>query len=99
MGVSGVGCRVSGKSFIVFSTYRLRSFTPFLNLPYRIPEVWLIRGDRLQIYSLQADTYVIQPRSQFFPHLDLSALLGECFGQAATQGSGAAIWELRDKLS
>ena len=62
-------------------------------LPYRIPEVWIVEGDRLQVYRWQPDEYLVQNHSQFFPNLDIALLVTECLCFASTQGSGAAIRE------
>lgn len=67
-------------------------------LLYCIPEVWLIKDDRLEIHGLQQETFLIKDRSQFFPDLEISKLVSECLDDVSTIGSGAAIRELRKKI-
>ncbi|MGF1481928.1 MAG: Uma2 family endonuclease [Cyanophyceae cyanobacterium] len=75
-------------------------------LIYRIPEVWLLRSDflqdssasRLQIYLLTEDQYITSERSLFFPNLDITAIIADCSSAASTQGSGAAMQQLRERL-
>lgn len=67
-------------------------------LPYRIPEVWLLRGDRLHLYSLTQNQYISVDRSQYFPDLDITSIVTECLSAASTQGTGIAMQQLKRKL-
>ena len=39
--------------------------------PFQVPEVWLIRADRLEIFSLTPNRYVLTDFSRFFPEIAL----------------------------
>jgi Uma2 family endonuclease len=67
-------------------------------LAYRVPEVWLYRGDRLEIYLLQGDTYSVALNSQYFPNFNVSEIVKECFRATYERNSSLAIRELRRKL-
>jgi Uma2 family endonuclease len=67
-------------------------------LPYRVPEVWLFKKNRLSIHQLTRDRYELQETSQFFPNVELKALIAHCLQIAVNQGTGAAIRELRSRL-
>ena len=67
-------------------------------LIYRVPEVWLLKGDRLQIYSLSQNQYIPSERSQLFTDLNVTAIVVECLSTAFTQGSGVAMQQLRRQL-
>jgi Uma2 family endonuclease len=67
-------------------------------LPYRVPEVWLLKRDRLSIYQLQSEAYVLAETSLYFPEFKLGELVADCEQRAATQGTGIAMRELRDRL-
>lgn len=67
-------------------------------LPYRIPEVWLLRKTGLQIYTLQSEGYQRQSLSRYFPAIDLPALVDQVIRSASEQGTGIAIRDLRHQL-
>ncbi|MBW4622839.1 MAG: Uma2 family endonuclease [Cyanosarcina radialis HA8281-LM2] len=67
-------------------------------LPYRVPEVWLFKKNRLSIHQLENDRYVLQETSQFFPNFDLKAIASECLKVAAERGTGVALRELRSNF-
>jgi Uma2 family endonuclease len=67
-------------------------------LPYRVPEVWLFKKNRLLIYQLENQEYMLRETSQFFPGLDLKAIASQCLQAAAERGTGVAIRELRSML-
>lgn len=67
-------------------------------LPYRVPEVWLFKKNRLLIYQLENQEYMLRETSQFFPDLDLQAIASQCLQAAAERGTGVAIRELRSML-
>jgi Uma2 family endonuclease len=54
--------------------------------PFQVPEVWLIRGDRLAIFTLTADGYQPAKRSQFFPEMALPSLYQQVVA-AVTDGA------------
>jgi Uma2 family endonuclease len=68
-------------------------------LPYRVPEVWLYKKNQLKIYQLQSDRYTLVTSSRYFPNLDVSALIAECFQIAYERNTSTAIRELRQKLA
>ncbi|NER47538.1 MAG: Uma2 family endonuclease [Symploca sp. SIO1A3] len=68
-------------------------------LAYRVPEVWLFRNKSLKIYQLQQDNYQLRSLSLYFPEIDLSGIIDRVFQQAAEQGTGVALRELRRMLS
>jgi Uma2 family endonuclease len=67
-------------------------------LIYNVPEVWLLRGSRLQIYRLAAGAYGLARESQYCPGLDLPAIAAECLRIAYDQNTSAAIRHLRSSL-
>jgi Uma2 family endonuclease len=60
--------------------------------PYRVPEVWLFKKNQLLIY--QKDKYESQDTSQFFPNVELKAIVDGCMKVAAERGTGVALREL-----
>ncbi len=68
-------------------------------LPYRVPEVWLLKKNTLAIYSLQGDRYIVQPNSRYLPDINISQVITECFSVAYERNSSAAIRQLRQKLA
>ena len=66
--------------------------------PYRVPEVWLYRVGQLRLYTLTATGYLSAAQSRYFPTVDLMALVADTLQIAASQGSGAAIQALRQRL-
>lgn len=67
-------------------------------LPYQVPEVWLFKKGRLQIYRLVEESYLLQAHSDYFPEVDLPALIAEVLEIASEQGTGVAIRALRQRL-
>jgi Uma2 family endonuclease len=67
-------------------------------LPYRVPEVWLFKKNRLLIHWLENSEYVLQETSRFFPDIDLKAIVARCLQIAAERGTGVALRELRSSL-
>jgi Uma2 family endonuclease len=75
------------------------SYTNILDfLPYKVPEVWLLKADQLDIYHLQSESYVSQLTSQYFPGIDIKSLTAQCFETAKEKGTGTAMSELRQHL-
>lgn len=68
-------------------------------LPYRIPEVWMLKAGLLSIYRLHSGSYVVDVTSQYFPELQLQPLVAQCLQIAYTQSSRQAIRQLRQQLS
>ena len=68
-------------------------------LPYKVPEVWLYKRNQLLIYNLDSDRYNIVTNSRYFPHINISEILTECFRIASDRNTSAAIRELRQKLN
>lgn len=66
-------------------------------LPYRVPEVWLLKKNGLKIYSLQGESYQQQPLSRYFPKVDLPTLITHVLQVASEQGTGVALRELRQQ--
>ena len=67
-------------------------------LIYKVPEVWLLRGSRLQIYRLTFEEYALSRESHYFPGMDLPAITAECLRIAYEQNTSAAIRHLRASL-
>lgn len=67
-------------------------------LPYRVPEVWLFKGNRLELYQLQTHEYSLQLNSRYFPDIDLQTLIARCLQVAYERNTSAAIRELRKTL-
>jgi len=67
-------------------------------LPYRVPEVWIYKRNRLVIYSYREEGYEVVHNSRYFPTMNISEMLIECFKIASDRNTSAAIRELRRKL-
>ncbi len=65
---------------------------------YRVPEVWLLKRNRLAIYGLGQSEYQLQATSRYFPNVDLQAIVAQCLEAARERGTGVAIRELRQRL-
>lgn len=68
-------------------------------LPYRVPEVWLLKKNKIAIYHLQSDRYTIKTSSRYFPNINVSETWQECFQIASERNTSAAIRQLRQKLT
>lgn len=68
-------------------------------LAYKVPEVWLFKSDRVTIYQLQNDNYLVCNRSRYFPDIDVLQLIADCFQVASNRNTSTAIRQLRDKLN
>jgi Uma2 family endonuclease len=76
------------------------SFTSELDfLPYKVPEVWILKKNRLSIYLLNTDKYEISNQSLCFPNIPMQDIIDRCFAIAKEQGTGIAISQLRRSLS
>lgn len=67
-------------------------------LPYRVPEVWLLKKNASAIYSLQGDRY-IETSSRYFPDINISEIITQCFSVTYERNSSAAMRELRQQLA
>ena len=68
-------------------------------LVYNVPEVWLFKSDRVTIYRLQNDSYIVNNCSRYFPDLDVLQLIADCFKVASDRNTSMAIRQLRQKLN
>ncbi|AFY34719.1 Uma2 family endonuclease [Calothrix sp. PCC 7507] len=68
-------------------------------LPYRVPEVWLFKKKQLKIYGLRGDGYSVQTDSRYFPNINVSQVINECFRIADERNTSVAIRQLRRNLS
>ncbi|MGB0562734.1 MAG: Uma2 family endonuclease [Spirulinaceae cyanobacterium] len=67
-------------------------------LPYRVPEVWLFRKQKLLIHQLQGNEYIVQAESQYFPDINLSDIVARCLQIAYERNTSAAIRDLKRRL-
>lgn len=58
-------------------------------LPYRVPELWIVRQGQIAIYALQSDGYRSVAASRFFKGFDLNKIYQTCLADAYRLGSGA----------
>jgi Uma2 family endonuclease len=68
-------------------------------LPYRVPEVWLYKKNRLIIYGLEDNSYSLKTSSRYFPSINLSEVISECLQTTSERNTSTAIRELRRKLA
>jgi Uma2 family endonuclease len=68
-------------------------------LPYKVPEVWLLKKNRLTIYQLKDSEYEINENSMYFPGILLQNVIDECFTVAKESGTGVAISQFHRSLS
>jgi Uma2 family endonuclease len=67
-------------------------------LPYRVPEVWLCKRERLRVYQLQGNTYTLQTQSRYFPDTDLQRAIDRALQIAYDRNTSSAIRDLRQRL-
>lgn len=60
-----------------------------------VPEVWMWRDDRLDVYALERGTYVPSARSRLLPDLDLDLLIRHLDLQHQTRGTRKYLAALR----
>lgn len=66
----------------------LTNFTNIADyVPFEIPEVWLIRGDTLAIFTLALDRYDQAESSQFFHEVNMSNLYQQVMAAVADGAS------------
>jgi Uma2 family endonuclease len=68
-------------------------------LPYRVPEVWLFKRQKLLIYQFQSGVYHLQSQSRHFPGVDLPGIIARCVEIAYSRNTSAAIRDLKQSLS
>ena len=68
-------------------------------LPYRVPEVWLFRRDRLIIYQLQETEYLLCSHSRYFSEIDIQELVIKYKQIAYDRDTSTAIRQLRQELN
>lgn len=68
-------------------------------LPYRVPEVWLFKKQKLLIYRLQGESYQLQTQSLYFPDFDLDNAIARCVEIAYQRNTSAAIRNLKQQLA
>jgi Uma2 family endonuclease len=64
-------------------------------LPYRVPEVWLLKNNQLLVYRLQSESYVLA-ESSTYPNV--SEIVRQCLQIASEQTTSEAIRWLRNFL-
>jgi Uma2 family endonuclease len=64
-------------------------------LPYKVPEVWLLKNKQLFVYRLQGENYVITQSSYF---VNVSEIVQQCLKIANDQTTSEAIRWLRSFL-
>jgi Uma2 family endonuclease len=67
-------------------------------LPYKVPEVWLLKKNRLTIYQLKDGDYEVCESSLYFSGLILQDIIDDCFAMAKKHGTGSAISQFRRSL-
>ncbi|MDZ7961397.1 MAG: Uma2 family endonuclease [Aulosira sp. DedQUE10] len=65
-------------------------------IPYKVPEVWLVRNKHLLVYRLQDEAYVLG-ESSYFPNV--AGIVQQCFQIASEQTTSEAIRWLRNFLT
>lgn len=68
-------------------------------LPFRIPEVWLFKKQKLLIYQLQGTAYELATASRYFSTMLLQNMIARCVQIAYDRNSSAAIRDLRQQLA
>jgi Uma2 family endonuclease len=68
-------------------------------IPYRVPEVWLLKRGSLRIYQFVDGQYILCSESRFFPGQPISMLVTDCSRLAIEESTSAAIRYLRRKLA
>jgi Uma2 family endonuclease len=67
-------------------------------LPFKVPEVWLFKNQKLLIYQLQVTEYQLQDRSRFFPEFDIHSAIERCVQIAYDRNTSSAIRDLKQSL-
>jgi Uma2 family endonuclease len=64
-------------------------------LPYKVPEIWLLKNKQLLVYRLQGENYIIT-ESSYFPNV--REIVRQCLQIAKEQTTSEAIRWLRSFL-
>ena len=64
-------------------------------LPYRVPEVWILKSNRLLIYRLQEESYLLT-ESSYFPNV--REIVQQCLQMANEQTTSEVIRWLKNFL-
>lgn len=64
-------------------------------LPYRVPQVWILKSNRLLIYRLQEESYLLT-ESSYFPNV--REIVQQCVQIANEQTTSEAIRWLKNFL-
>lgn len=67
-------------------------------LLYQVPEVWLFKKEKITIYRLENNQYIVSNCSLYFPNIDVLNLMANCFKVADNRNTSTAIKQLRQKL-
>jgi Uma2 family endonuclease len=67
-------------------------------LPYRVPEVWIYKRNKLMIYTLETDSYRLVSSSRYFPNLNIEEIVTEYLELAKKDSSSVAIGTLRKRF-
>jgi Uma2 family endonuclease len=67
-------------------------------LPYRVPEIWLLRAQQLSIYQLKENRYQLQLESKYFPNISIRETVSRCLKIAYERNTSTAIRDLRKQL-
>lgn len=67
-------------------------------LPYQVPEIWLLRKQKLVIYHLKDNRYVAEHYSRYVRQTDLPGLVSRCIEMAYERNTSAAIRFLRQQF-
>jgi Uma2 family endonuclease len=67
-------------------------------LPYRVPEVWLYKKNKLIIYALDGESYKVVASSRYFPNFNLQEILAACLDIARDRSASIAMRILRKRF-
>ena len=68
-------------------------------LIYRVPEVWLLKDDRLVVYRLEGDRYFAGNSSRYFTAGSLEEIVSKTLNLAYSSNSSKALRRFREKLN
>lgn len=68
-------------------------------VPYGVPEIWLVRKQKLTIYRLLNGKYQENNRSLYFPDFAIQPAVARCLEIAYERNTSAAIRDLRRRLA
>jgi Uma2 family endonuclease len=67
-------------------------------LPYRVPEVWMFKNDKLNLYTLDKNAYRLAEASRYFPDLQLQPIVDRFRQIAYERSSSQAVRQLRQQF-